>query len=72
MTSESWAGIGAQSDLKLMPKGEVLECDLAPGPTGGKNAADEEGEESDHPSGYPASQSAQLRRELDSLWPPHR
>ena len=67
VTSESWAGTGAQSDLKLMPKDEVLQCDLAPGLTGGKNAADEEGEESNHPSGYPASQSAQVRRELDSL-----
>ena len=68
MTSEPWSVIGAQSDLKLMPEDEVLECDLAPGPTGGKNAGDEEGEESKHPSGYPASQSAERGvPELDSL-----
>ena len=68
MTSEPWALIGAQSDPKLMPKDEVLESDLATGPTGRKNAGDEEGEESKHPSGYPASQSAERGvPELDTL-----
>ena len=61
--------IGAQSDLKLMSEDEVLECDLAPGATGGKNAGDEEAEESKHPSGYlSVSQSAERGLpELDSL-----
>jgi len=39
----------------LMPKNDVLECDLAPGPNGGKNAADGQEQKVKHPSGYPAS-----------------
>ena len=59
---------GAQSDLKLMPKNEVLECDLAPGSSDGKNTAEGQEQEVEHPSGYPASHSALYGvPELDTL-----
>jgi len=54
-----------------MPKNEVLQCELAPGPNGGKNAPDGQEQKVKHPSGYPASQSALYGSpELDTLLPP--
>ena len=44
-----------------MPKNDVLECDFAPGPNDGKDAADAQEQKVKHPSGYP-------RKSVGPLW----
>jgi hypothetical protein len=65
---EAGVGVGAQDDVELMAKEQVLKSQVASRSEQGDEAAEEQFE---HPAGYPLGACSTLNFVLDGLLPPY-